>query len=130
MLKKKFDTFVNSFTNLQRYMKSGTIGSRFPFNQRFLWFIKDIDAHSLNNMAVLGDCREQIHKTRNQRKKNFTKNVIVFLLNKFISINRKGVQFCFSFPIGRHPFPVYHYLRLLGVPHYRANYSTISMVQL
>ena len=44
---------------------------------------------------------ERIKKTRKQRNKNVTKNIIVFLLNNFIWANRKGEKKLFFLPIGR-----------------------------
>ena len=37
---------------------------------------------------------------KKKKKKNFIKNIFVFLMKNVITTNRKEVQFCFSLPIG------------------------------
>ena len=49
---------------------------------------------------VVNKKRRKIYKTRKQRSNNFTKNIIVFLMNNFISTNRKGETKLSSLPIG------------------------------
>jgi len=55
----------------------------------------------VTSQSILKVFASRIQKTRKQRNKNFTKNIIVFLLNNFIWTNRRGeTQLCFL-PIGR-----------------------------
>ena len=46
-------------------------------------------------------CRWRIYKTKKQAKQAFTKNMFDALLKHIYLTNRKGIKFCFSFPIGQ-----------------------------
>ena len=72
-----------------------------PYRSPRIWIhIKMMRIRNSRNCNHKKSSRERIYKTRKQRNKHFTKNSYVFLMNNFISTNRKGVNVYFSLLIG------------------------------